>query len=216
LRAGQHARVWTLLAFGPEKRAINAHRIERLRLQLWRDSKGFMSAATTIHQPGMGTPVFMKIGLAIVACLAVLMGVALAVVFSQISDARVEMGLMRTALSAVNDRLGTIEKSVDDARAALNKMTLNEQRPVSVTPDVVAVTQHEAKIIREFLDVPPKNATPAAKMALWIRVPPQATKPLPEPLVSRLEKLRGLRYVVDSNNAIALIEASASIVIAVI
>jgi len=34
--------------------------------------------------------------------------------------------------------------------------------------------------------------------------------------VSRLEKLRGLRYVVDSNNAIALIEASASIVIAVI
>jgi len=178
-----------------------------------------MSAATTIHQPGMGTPVFMKIGLAIVACLAVLMGVALAVVFSQISDARVEMGLMRTALSAVNDRLGTIEKSVDDARAALNKITLNEQRPVSVTPDVVAgfyVTHEEAKIIREFLNVPPKNATPAAKMALWIRVPPQATKPLPEPLVSRLEKLRGLRYVIDSNNAIALIEASASIVIAVI
>jgi hypothetical protein len=95
----------------------------------------------------------------------------------------------------------------------------NEQRTVSVAPNAIAgfyVTAQEAEFIREFLKIPPKNATATAKMALWVRVPAQATRPLPDGVVGKLEKLKGLRYAVDANNAIALIEPSTSIVIALI
>jgi hypothetical protein len=51
---------------------------------------------------------------------------------------------------------------------------------------------------------------------LWVRVPTQATRPLPDGVVGKLEKLKGLRYAVDANNAIALIEPSTNIVIALI
>jgi hypothetical protein len=110
-------------------------------------------------------------------------------------------------------------KKLSTRRAKLNQLARNDQRTVSVTPNVIAgfyVTEQEAEFIREFLKVPPKNANATAKMALWIRVPAQATKPQPDGLVGKFEKLKGLRYAVDANNAIALIEPSTNIVIALI
>jgi hypothetical protein len=171
--------------------------------------------------------VLVKIGLAIMASLAVILGVAVAVIFGQITNARVEVASVRTSLSALNDRLGGMEKTINDTRANLIQYAQKpvEQRtepakppPPPPPPKVVAgfyVTEQEAEFIREFLKVSPKNAH-ATKMTLWIRVPAQAAKPLPDDLVGRLEKLRGLRYAVDANNAIALIEPSTNIVIALI
>jgi hypothetical protein len=186
-----------------------------------------MSDPSTIHQPGLDARVLVKIGLAITACLAAVLGVAVAVIYAQIGNARVEVGSVKTGLSAINDRLGRIEKTIDETRAKLNQPVRNEQPTGSVTrqptvavaPNVIAgfyVTEQEAEFIREFLKVPPKKANATAKMALWIRVPAQAAKPLPNGLVGKLEKLRGLHYAVDANNAIALIEPSTNIVIALI
>jgi uncharacterized membrane protein len=182
-----------------------------------------MSDTTTLRQPGLDARVLVKIGLAIIACLAAVLGVAVAAIFGQIGNARVEVGSVWTGLSAVNDRLGRIEKTVDETRATLDQLARNEQRneqrTVSVAPNAIAgfyVTAQEAEFIREFLKLPPKNATATAKMALWVRVPAQATRPLPDGVVGKLEKLKGLRYAVDANNAIALIEPSTSIVIALI
>jgi hypothetical protein len=178
-----------------------------------------MSDPTTLHQPGLDARVLVKIGLAIIACLAAVLGVSVAAIFGQIGNARVEVESVWTGLSAINDRLGRIEKTVDETRATLDQLARNEQRTGSVTPNVIAgfyVTAQEAEFIREFLKIPPKNATATAKMALWIRVPAQATKPLPDGVVGKLEKLKGLRYAVDANNAIALIEPSTNIVIALI
>ena len=209
-----------------------------------------MSDPTHIQQAGLRTRVLVKIGLAIIACLVAVMGISLGVIFGQLTNATTEVGLMRTGLSALNERLGRIEKAVEEARVNLTELIQNErrtavtpertvsvtpertvpvapertvsvapERTVSVTPDMAAgfyVTEQEAKLIREFLKVPPKNANLAAKMALWMRLPAQATKPLPEVLMGKLEKLKGLRYAVDANNAIVLIEPSTHIVIAVI
>jgi hypothetical protein len=178
-----------------------------------------MSDPTTPHQSGLDARVLVKIGLAIIACLVTVLVVAVAAIFGQIGDARLEVGSVKTGLSAINDRLGRIEKTVDETRAKLNQLDRNDQRTVPVTPNVIAgfyVTEQEAEFIREFLKVFPKNANATAKMALWIRVPAQATKPLPDGLVGKFEKLKGLRYAVDANNAIALIEQSTNIVIALI
>jgi hypothetical protein len=182
-----------------------------------------MSDPTTLHQPGLDARVLVKIGLAIIVCLAAVLGVSVAAIFGQIGNARVEVGSVWTGLSAINDRLGRIEKTVDETRATLDRLARNEQRNEqrtgSVTPNVIAgfyVTAQEAEFIREFLKIPPKNATATAKMALWIRAPAQATKPLPDGVVGKLEKLKGLRYAVDANYVIALIEPSTSIVIALI
>jgi len=187
-----------------------------------------MSDLRNTRQPGLDARVLVKIGLAVLACLAVILGVAVAVIFGQITNARVEVATVRTSLSALierlgrmENRLGGMEKTINEARANLSERAQSqvEQRTETVTPpNVVAgfyVTQQEAEFIREFLKVPPKNSI-AAKMALWIRVPAPAGKSLPDGLVGRLEKLRGLRYAVDANNAIALIEPSTNIVIALI
>ena len=187
-----------------------------------------MSDSRNTRQPGLDARVLVKIGLAMIACLAVILGVAIAAIFGQITNARVEVASVRTSLSALidrlgrmEDRLGRMEKTINEARANLSERApiQVEQRTESVTPtNIVAgfyVTQQEAEFIREFLKIPPKNSI-AAKMALWIRVPAAAAKSLPDGLVGRLEKLRGPRYAVDANNAIALIEPSTNIVIALI
>jgi hypothetical protein len=49
-----------------------------------------MSDPTTFHQPGLDARVLVKIGLAIVACLVTVLGVAVAAIFGRIGDARVD------------------------------------------------------------------------------------------------------------------------------
>jgi hypothetical protein len=184
-----------------------------------------MSDSATNHQPGLDARVLVKIGLALIACLAAVLGVVVAAIYAQVGNVRVEVGSVRTGLSAINARLGLIEKTVDETRAKLNQLVRDEQptgslaQTGSLPQNVIAgfyVTEQEAEFIREFLKVPPKKANATAKMALWVRVPAQATKPLPDVLVGKLEKLKGLRYAVDANSAIALIEPSTNIVIALI
>jgi hypothetical protein len=209
-------------------------RIDGLALRLMfsnTDSRAFMSDSATNHQPGLDARVLVKIGLALIACLAAVLGVVVAAIYAQIGNVKVEVGSVRTGLSAINARLGLIEKTVDETRAKLDQLVRDEKptgslpqtdslpQTGSLTQNVVAgfyVTEQEAEFIREFLKVPPRKANVTAKMALWVRVPAQATKPLPDALVGRLEKLKGLRYAVDANSAIALIEPSTSIVIALI
>ena len=123
-----------------------------------------MSDPTTLHPPGLDARVLVKIGLAIIACLAAVLGVAVAAIFGQIGNARVEVGSVWTGLSAINDRLGRIEKTVDETRATLDRLARNEQRneqrTVSVTPNVIAgfyVTAQEAEFIRELFENPAKE-----------------------------------------------------------
>jgi hypothetical protein len=69
-----------------------------------------MSDPTTLHPPGLDARVLVKIGLAIIACLAAVLGVAVAAIFGQIGNARVEVGSVWTGLSAINDRLAELKK----------------------------------------------------------------------------------------------------------
>jgi hypothetical protein len=123
-----------------------------------------MSDLRNTRQPGLDARVLVKIGLAVIACLAVILGVAVAVIFGQIANARVEVATVRTSLSALierlgrmENRLGGMEKTINEARANLSERAQSqqvEQRSESVTPpNVVAgfyVTQQEAEFIREF------------------------------------------------------------------
>jgi len=175
-----------------------------------------------------------KIGLAIIVFLAAVLGVVFATLYGQIGNVRVEVESTKARLSAINDRLGRIEQTVNDRlsrieqtvegmhaneRQNLNRPARDEQPTVSVTPNLVGgfyVTEQEARFIRAFLKVAPKKVNATAKMALWARMPAQATKLLPDDLVGKVAKLKGLRYAVDANNAIALIEPSTNIIIALI
>lgn len=87
-----------------------------------------MSDPTTLHQPGLDARVLVKIGLAIIVCLAAVLGVSVAAIFGQIGNARVEVGSVWTGLSAINDRLGRIEKTVDETRATLDQLARNEPK----------------------------------------------------------------------------------------
>ena len=86
-----------------------------------------MSDSRNTRQPGLDARVLVKIGLAVIACLAVILGVAIAAIFGQITNARVEVASVRTSLSALIDRLGRMEnrlvgmeKTINEARAALS------------------------------------------------------------------------------------------------
>jgi hypothetical protein len=74
------------------------------------------------------------------------------------------------------------------------------------------LTDGEAKELREFLRAPPKSDAPA-KYGLWTRLPEADTRPLPDEVIGKIAKLKGLRYAIDpGNNAIALVEPSGTVV----
>ena len=196
-----------------------------------------MSNSTAIRPAHFDARILAKIGFAIILFLALVFGVFVAAIYAQMGNIRSELASVKTGRSTL-DRLGRVEKAVDEMHANLatiqgqlgtidnaveqmrtNRSRTTDEHPRDLPRNVLAgfyVTEQEAAFIREFLKVPPKKTGPPAKMTLWTRVPPQATKPLPDELVSKAEKLKGLRYAVDANSAIALIEPSTSIVIALI
>lgn len=145
-------------------------------------------------------------------------------IYSQVGDVKTDIAVIKTSVTNISGRLERMEKGLDDIRND-GRTILGRLRPAEPAPrpptrdprDIIAgfwVTDAEAKLIRELLQAPQKTDAPP-KIALWSRVP-EATL-IPDELVGKLPKLKGLRYAVDpGNNAIALIEPIGNGVIALI
>jgi hypothetical protein len=74
------------------------------------------------------------------------------------------------------------------------------------------LTESEAVILRELLSAPKKTNAPPT-FSMWERLPDNVLKQLPSDVLSKIPKLKGLRYAIDpSNNAIALAEPSGSVI----
>ena len=77
------------------------------------------------------------------------------------------------------------------------------------------VTDTEAKLLRELVRAPQKTGGPP-RFGMWERIPDGDLKQLPDEVLSKMPKFKGLRYTIDpNNNAIALAEPS-GIVVAII
>jgi hypothetical protein len=144
----------------------------------------------------------------------------------QLGEQKTDIAVIKTDVKNVGDRLARIEKTVDDIRSdsgqILSRISRLEPAPrpqptPAPSPDLRPVagfylTDGEAKLVRELLRTPPKSDAPA-KYGLWVRVPETDTTPLPDDVVGKIPKLKGLRYAIDpGNNAIALVEPSGSVV----
>jgi hypothetical protein len=116
------------------------------------------------------------------------------------------------AVDGLNTRLISIDADIKAIRSEQGQILAKAQP----TPTPINVTDDEAKLVREFLKVSPKVSNAAPKIALWDRLSKGATQPLPEELGAKVTKLKGLRFAIDANNAIALVEPTQFLVVAII
>jgi hypothetical protein len=164
-----------------------------------------------------------KIGIAVLGFLGAVLGVV-ATIYVQIGDVKVDVASIKATVESLSNRLGTIEGDVkatrSDQRQILTQLPPPSPPPVPHLQELIAggfyVTDDEAKLIRAFLKVPPKNPNLSGTWSIWSRIDPVSTQPLPEDIIAKIGKFKGLRFAVDANNAIALVEPTQDVVIAII
>jgi hypothetical protein len=169
------------------------------------------------------------VGGGICALLVALLGVGIAQ-YRDIGKVEVDVGAIKATVEGIEKRLGLIETDLRAVRTDQGQILAKIQTPPTPpapppTPpprlqDLIAggfyITDAEASLIRDFLKAGPKKPDVPSKIALWDRLPQSDTQPLPDDLAAKLPKIKGLRFTTDVNNAIALVEPSQNVVIAII
>jgi hypothetical protein len=162
-----------------------------------------------------------KIGIAVLGFLGAVLAVV-ATIYVQIGDVKVDVASIKAKVEGLDTRIGAIETDVKAARSDQRQILTQLQPPAPPPPPrpLIAggfyVTDDEAKLIRALLKVPPKDPNLPGKISIWSHVDPASAQPLPDDLVAKFGKFKGLRFIVDANNAIALVEPAQDVVIAII
>ena len=150
-------------------------------------------------------------------------------IYVQIGDLKSDVAVVKTNVVNISERLAKIEKTIDDIRfdggqilSRISRLEPPPRQPAlpAPAPDPVvagfSLTDSEAKLLRELLRAPAKTAA-APKYGLWEKLPDSDVQLLPDDVTGKMVKLKGFRYALDpNNNAIALVEPSGSVVVAII
>lgn len=153
----------------------------------------------------------------------------LGTLYVQIGNVKVDVGSIKSTVEGIDTQLTSIEADVKAARSDQGQILARVQAPPVPAPTPPApqqlqvqdiaggfyVTTYEAKIIREVLKVSPKRSDVPPKIHLWDHITEADTQPLPDDLAKKIG-IQGLRYAVDVNDAIALVEPSQNVVVAII
>jgi hypothetical protein len=168
-----------------------------------------------------------KMGGAIVGLLVAVVG-GIATLYVQIgnvkdvvADVKVEVAALKSTVEGLGGRIVRIETAVDSARKDILGRIQPPPSPPPQSQDTIAggfyVTEAEAGFIRDFLKAPQREASKVGKFSLWDHVPQDLAQPLPDDLTAKIPKLKGLRFAIDpSNSAIALIEPSQNLIVAIV
>lgn len=170
-----------------------------------------------------------KVGGGIVGLLGVLLLTAFSL-YHEIGGLSADIASIKTGMDGLNGRIERFETAAngrfDRIEAAINhardQILARAQAPTSQQPqEMIAggfyVTKGQAALIREFLKIPPIDASKQGKIGIWEHIAPEYTVPLPDNLAAKIGLANGLRYAVDpANNAIALVEPSHDVVVAII
>jgi hypothetical protein len=133
---------------------------------------------------------------------------------AKVAENAAEITALRRDVGTVQTRLGTIEKGTSDLAAGQAQILtlqnqivstlalMNDRLPQSQGNQLVALSADEQQAIREFFDVKGTAKGPA-KFRIGDTAPD--TKPVPDALVAKIPKLRGLAYAFDPGSGSVLI-----------
>ena len=123
-------------------------------------------------------------------------------------------------LGALDDRIAALDRNVQEARAddrVLRAIGRVENQGSRTDPVVAGfyVTAFEATLIIQHLRPPIRTDKPAT-LSVGSRVNEDRLRPLPEDITLKSARLKGVRYAIDDNNAIALVGPSTDVVFAIL
>jgi hypothetical protein len=132
--------------------------------------------------------------------LVAMSGVIIALLFLQIKDMKGEIARWQQNLSATQSQLRQVEKAArQKAESAVKKAA--DARPQRAP---IVLSNDEMKVIRASIKVLPPKPGAQAKIRVGEEMPDLRSAPVPESLAIQIPKLRGARFSIDDNGAIAL------------
>jgi hypothetical protein len=142
-------------------------------------------------------------------------------IYVQIGDLKTDVAVIKTNITNLVERFSKVEKAVEDSRAdqvqILRTIGGIESRLPKPDPIVAGfyLTASEASAIAFFLRPPLKSDKPPT-FTIGSRVSENMLRPLPNDLLAKVPRLNGVRYVIDANNAIALVAPGTDVVFAIV
>ena len=166
--------------------------------------------------------VFQKMVWTVIGLLGALLIAAFTIYF-QIGDVKTDVAVVKTNITNLLERFSKVEKNVEDSRSAERQMVIAlgrieaRQQPVSRDPVVAGfyLTEGESSLVRQFIKTLPKNDNKPT-ISVGSQVPDDKLQPIPGDLEAKVPRLKGVRYVIDANNAIALTVPGTGFVFAVV
>jgi hypothetical protein len=133
---------------------------------------------------------------------------------------------LNAKVSGIDARIERIEIDIRKIRGQTTESATHAKQILEVVermdakqrnlPAPLSVSDVEAKFIRDQLGVKPPTGGPG-KIRIGDVLPETLARPLPEDVLAKLPKLRGVRFAIDNaNNGIALVESVSNRVFAII
>jgi hypothetical protein len=167
-----------------------------------------------------------KLGGAIVAILLAVLG-GIATLYVQIGSAKddiaavkVDVAAVKSTVAAIGKQMDKVDSSVASSRDQILARIQPSPTPQGPQPQQIAggfyVTDSVARALHELLKVPPFDPRKGSMFGMWDKLPEKESQPLPQDFAAKLG-LKGFRFAVDPNtNAIALIEPTQNVIVALI
>ena len=137
--------------------------------------------------------------------LATLAGFA---VYVQISALKGEVATLKRELATTKVKLDRVEKGMGDIAAAQNDLVAALSRTDSrgwPARAAITLSDDEKRLVRSVIKAPPPAPGAAPTINVDDAVPSSALIPLPAQLTEKLPKLKGARFTIDRNGAIAIV-----------
>jgi hypothetical protein len=137
-----------------------------------------------------------------------------------------ELYTLKALVSVVDDRVQRIQTDLKKVRDRTEEANAYGRQILEIVeridakqrnaPTLLSVSDEEAKFIRDRLGAAPLTPDRPGKLKAGIVLPDKETNLLPQDIVAKLPKLKGVRYAIDpANNGVALVEPTSNVVFAV-
>jgi hypothetical protein len=164
--------------------------------------------------------VFQKMVWTVIGLLGAIM-IGAGAIYIQIGDLKTDVGVIRTNIINLVERFSKMEKSAEDSRASERQIITTLGRIEAQVPKsdpIIAgfyLTASEASAIAQVLRPPLRNDNQPT-ISVGSRVPENMLRPIPDELLAKIPRLRGARYVIDANNAVALAAPGTDVIFAIV
>jgi hypothetical protein len=125
------------------------------------------------------------------------------------TDLLAKIGALQQSIAVLESQSKELKATNDRMLSTLLSTGRNDQRLPTSPPSGPEITASDALFIRQFVKTSPITTATPQKIKVGDQLSDATLTPLPDDLIARLPKLKGVRYSIDpENNLIALADPS--------